>query len=903
MNRQLLVTLAVLVGQFIAASLRANEAHLLQCGHCAMMARLHARQLAAEDKGKAPQNSYAPDRFVDVLHLKLDVTPDFKERSLTATAILDFQPIAKPLRQWRLNAVGLNIREVTSPQAIKATQSTDKHLEITFAEPVATGARAQVTITYDVTPKKGLYFRTAEMGYPAGDTQLWTQGEPEDHQHWFPSHDYPNEKFTTEVICHLPEGMEALSNGRLLSRQKNNETGLVAFHWLQDKAHVNYLVTLVAGYFTKMEGQHGDLPVALYVPPSEKDQMAGTFRDTIKILAYFEKEIGIPYPWDKYYNACAIDYMMGGMENTSLTTLTARTLFTEASENLRSSRGLDAHEIAHQWFGDLVTCRDWSHLWLNEGFATYYSLLYTRELLGNDHFKHGLHGSAQGIFGHDKDTTPMVHKGYSNPMQQFSFRAYPKGSWILHMLRSELGEELYRKCVKTYLERHQYKTAVTQDLVEIFEELSGRSLSQFFDQWVYLSGYPELKVSYSWDELAKQAKLSISQVQMTNEKRPIFRFNLPVKFVVGDKTELRTIEISRDREDFYLTLEAAPGVVRFDPEVTVLAKVNFEPNEKMLLAQLADQDDVIGRLLAVQQLARKKNKVTLEHLGRILKEDPFFAVRQAAADGLAAMRTPESFAALQGALDQSDARVRQSVVRGLTRFYSDEAYNALKGIADREANPDIRTVAIGGIGSYARPELRPYLVGLLPSDSYQNSIAGEAIAAMRKQDDAFYVEPLLRHLEKSEASFPSRGFAQALKTLAYLARHEDNKDAVRDFLLGKVDHLKDSVAIAAVAALGELRDARAIPVLTTFVAADSESPHGKAAQSAIDQIRKNEAPGKAPAEVNRLRGQVQDLEKQLKGLSEELKTLQARFKEALPPASEKKQEAKDKKPAPAAEKK
>ena len=902
MTRQLLVTLAVLGGLFPAASsTRANEAHLHQCGHCAMMARLHARQLAAAEQGKAPSNSYAPDRFVDVRHLKINVTPRFEERSLSATAVLDFQPIAKPLRQWRLNSTGLDIRQVTSSHAIQATQSTDKHLEITFRDPIPAGAEAQVTITYLATPKRGLYFRTAEMGYPAGDTQLWTQGEPEDHQHWFPSHDYPNEKFTTEMICHVPEGMEALSNGRLLSRKKNEETGLVAFHWLQDKVHVNYLVTLLAGYFVKMEGKHGDLPVALYVPPSEKDQLANTFQDTIKILDYFEREIGVPYPWDKYYNACAIDYMMGGMENTSLTTLTTRTLFTDATENLRSSRGLDAHEVAHQWFGDLVTCRDWSHLWLNEGFATYYSLLYDRELLGTDYFKHGLYGNARGIFNHDKDTTPIVHQGYSNPMQQFSFRAYPKGGWVLHMLRSELGEDLFRKCVKTYLERHQYKTVVTQDLVEIFEELSGRSLSQFFDQWVYLSGYPEIKVNYSWDELTKQVKFSINQVQMTNEKRPFFRFKLPVKLVVGDRTELRTIEISKEREDFYLPLTSAPQIVRFDPEVTVLAKINFEPSEKMLLAQLADQSDVIGRLLAVQQLGKKKNKVALEQLGKVLREDPFFAVRKAAADGLAAMRTPESFAALESSLEQPDARVRQSVVRGLTKFYSDEAYNALKSVADREANPGIRTVAIGGVAAYARDTLRPYLVGLLTADSYQNAIANEAIAGMRKQDDAFYVEPLLRHLQKEEASFPSRSFAQALRTLAYLARHEEDKDSVRDFLLGHVDHLKDSVATAAMGALGELRDPRAIPVLTTFVAADSESPHGKAAQSAIDQIRKNEAPGQAPAEVSKLRGQVQDLEKQLKGLSDELKTLQDRFKHSLTPADKKQEEAKDKK-APAEKK-
>ncbi len=239
--------------------------------------------------------------------------------------------------------------------------------------------------------------------------------------------------------------------------------------------------------------------------------------------------------------------MMGGMENTSLTTLTVNTLFTKASENLRSSRSLDAHELAHQWFGDLVTCRDWSHLWLNEGFATYYSLLYDKHLLGEDFFKHGLYRNARGIFGNAKDTIPIVYRGYSNPMEQFSFRAYPKGGWVLHMLRSQLGDDLYRKCVRTYLERHRFGTVVTQDLVEIFEELSGRSLSQFFDQWVYLSGYPELRVKYSWDELAGQVKLNVTQVQMTSEKRPLFRFPLPVKLVVGS-VERSTTAPSRSRK-------------------------------------------------------------------------------------------------------------------------------------------------------------------------------------------------------------------------------------------------------------------------------------------------------------------------------------------------------------------
>ena len=162
-----------------------------------------------------------------------------------------------------------------------------------------------------------------------------------------------------------------------------------------------------------------------------------------------------------------------------------------------------AHEAAHQWFGDLVTCKDWSHIWLNEGFATYYSLLYERELMGDDNFKNGLYRNSQGIFSKSKDTIPIVYRDYNKPMEQFSFRAYPKGAWVLHMLRSQLGPELYRKCVKTYLERHRFQTVVTQDLIDVFEELSGLSLEQFFDQWVYLSGYPELKIGYKWDELTQ----------------------------------------------------------------------------------------------------------------------------------------------------------------------------------------------------------------------------------------------------------------------------------------------------------------------------------------------------------------------------------------------------------------
>jgi aminopeptidase N len=367
---------------------------------------------------------------------------------------------------------------------------------------------------------------------------------------------------------------------------------------------------------------------------------------------------------------------------------------------------------------------------------------------------------------------------------------------------------------------------------------------------------------------------------MTNAKRPWFSLPLPVRFTVGEAQHEVQIEISKEREDFYLTLEQAPTLLRIDPEVTVLAKINFNPSKEMLAAQLADSSDVIGRLLAVKALAGKKDQAAIDALRKVLNEDAFYAVRSAAADGLAKMRTPESFEALTASLTQPDARVRQAVVRGLTRFHSDKAYAALRRVAGHETNPDIRSVALKALGKYVKPELRKYLLSQLRAASYRHAIAGSAISAMQSQDDPYYVEPLLRELKQREGSFTSGGFSSALRTLGLLARNEANKEPVRLFLLKQLDHLKKSVARSAMTALGELHDPKAIPVLETFAAADRESAEGKAAQSAIDKIRKELRP-RVPEEVNTLRSQVSDLQNQLKGMSEEMKVLRAQFKEAV----------------------
>lgn len=817
---------------------------------------------------------YAPDREIDILNLALDLTPDFTQRTIAGKAELRFKPIAQPLAELRLDAVDLHIQGVTSSAKVQGYQAAGDHLVITFADPIPPDTDSTVVIAYSAEPAKGLYFRTPEMGYKQGDTHLFTQGEAIEARWWYPCYDSPNEKFTSEVTCRVPEGMTVLSNGKLVSEEKDAATGLIAVHWKQDKPHVSYLISLLAGYFKKVEDTYRDIPLAFYTPASQIAEAASSFRDTKAAMAFFEEEIGVPYPWAKYYQVCVNDFVTGGMENTSITSLTDNTLFTEKSEPIRDSEGLVAHELAHQWFGDLVTCKDWSHLWLNEGFATYYAHLFHGHKHGRAAMLYNLYDSARGITERTDDTKPIVYRKFNEPDEQFSYLAYPKGGWVLHMLRSQLGEDLYRRCIKTYLTRHQYGNVVTEDLNAVIEELSGRSFDRFFDQWVYHAHHPELQVNYSWDERAKLAKISIDQNQKLSDSVLLFQFPLTVRFKVAGTAQDRNVTVKEKSEDFYFPLPAAPQLVRIDPELTLLAKISFKLPDAMIPAQLADTNDVIGRVLAVAQLAEKKDAASVEKLKSVLRADPFYAVRIEAARALRSMHTDAAFAALSDGLDQKDARVRQQVLLSASGFYRSETSDLLVRQADREENPEIIASALRALGAYPRPDIRDRLLRFLHSDSYRNALADAATAAMRDQDDPAYVQAIEQTIKDRETAFTSSGLGRALDAIAFLSRNEENQDGPREFLLGFVGHRKKTVQLAAIRALGTLGDAKAMAVLQTFARAQKESPERKAAEQAIDSLRAKRKPAD---EWQDLRKEILDLQKENRDLKGELETLKKRF--------------------------
>ncbi len=817
-----------------------------------------------------PGRKYARDRLVDIRHLTLDVTPDFKTRTIAGTVTLSFTPIAQPLETLTLDSVDLIIDQVRAEAATLADhQVTDEQLLLHFATPIPPGTEVTVTISYHGQPEKGLHFRTPELGYPAGDTQLWTQGEAEEHRYWFPCYDYPNERFSSEVICRVPTGMDVMSNGSLVSSQPT-AAGLTEWHWKQAQPHVNYLIALAAGHFHKLNASAGTVPLTLWVPPSEKDQAALAFRDTAAIMTFFQEEIGVPYPWDKYAQVYCHDFLAGGMENTSCSFMAGGLLFPEAVGRLDSLHGLDAHELVHQWFGDLITCRDWSHLWLNEGFASYYTLLYEEAKNGREGFLTGLHKAAARVI-ESKDRRPIVWRDYGDPMQQFDSRAYPKGAWVLHMLRSQLGKPLYQKAIRLYLDRHRNGIVATDDLQDIFEEVSGRSFDQFFDQWVHHGGVPEIKADYAWESASKQAKVTLRQTQKVDSEGLLFRLPIPIRFTFPNETKNAPqdfeVTFSKGEETFYFNLPAQPETILLDPEFTILASWDFAPPAAMLKKQL--KGDFQSRWRALEMLARKTDDETARLLGDTAAQDAHYAIRIEAVEALAKLGTPVSRALLIAQLKQADERVRLAAVTAVADQYHPQSHAALVALAATEQNPEITAKIVSSFASWPQQDLLPWL----KVRSYHEMVALAAVKALQGQNRVDAVPAIREWLRQKGPSIPQKALGPVLESIAWLSRDSTDPE-IQPFLAAYLADHRKAVRSAAARALGLLADPRSLPALRSL-AAVKRDPSSPEAATALAKI---EASLTAPVQTQAAWRKVEDLTQKTEALTQKLEKLESRAK-------------------------
>ncbi|MEK9136512.1 MAG: M1 family metallopeptidase, partial [Bacteroidota bacterium] len=384
-------------------------------------------------------------------------------------------------------------------------------LAVLLNAPCSPGDTLTVSIEYSCKPKSGLYFVQPDSTNPTRRQQIWTQGEDTDNHYWFPCYDYPNDKATSEVIGTVPDTYTLVSNGKLLKTNQDARNKTKTFHWFESKPHSSYLIMLAAGEYEVVRERYRNFPLEYYVYKDRVEDGVRSLGKTAAAMKFFEEKIGFPYPWEKYAQIWISNFMWGGMENVSAVTLNDDSYLLDRRAAIDfTSDDVVAHELAHQWWGDLVTSRDWNHLWLHEGFANYFEALFKRQEKGEEYFQHDLLGQAHSVLSTEEAYGRKPIAGEDG----FSANTYAKGSWVLHMLRDVIGEAGFWKAIRYYVQRHAFGNVDSHEFMLAVEDATGRSLGWFFQQWVYKTGHPKIQVSSSWNEGAKTLDLELTQTQV-----------------------------------------------------------------------------------------------------------------------------------------------------------------------------------------------------------------------------------------------------------------------------------------------------------------------------------------------------------------------------------------------------
>lgn len=777
---------------------------------------------------------YAPSLVVTVNHMRLEIEPDLEKRTISCRQELEITAVQET-DTVELDAAELAVRSVSSPNKKLSFKVLGDRLVIRLGKKLAEGAGAKITIVYTAKPRKGFYFVAPDRHYPDKRVEAWTQGETTEARHWFPCIDHPQVKFSSEITVTTATGFTVISNGRLLKVEKDKKW---KYFWHEENPHPSYLVSVVVGKYVEIN--EGSL--YHYVSAEAAHDAKRTFDRTGEMAEFFEDYLGMKYPFAKYSQVCVQDFVYGGMENSSCTTLTQDTLHDKKAHTDFSSDYLVSHELAHQWFGDLVTCRDWQHVWLNEGFATYCEALYWEKSRGADEFLHYVMQTAEDYFeeASSRYTRPVVTNVYKHPDELFDRHTYEKGSCVLHMLRNTVGDAHFRRALKTYLQRFANGNAETEDLRRVFELESGRSLQQFFDQWLYRAGHPDLKIAFSAE--AKIAKIKIEQAQ---DGEP-FVFPLEVRLGFAKGERLMTFEVSERESAFQVPVEKEVEWFSIDPDFKVLKTMSVKAPREMLIKQLQKGKTVAERASAAHALASDSADAVIDALQKTIMSD-FWGVAAEAAKSLGIMRTDRAFDALKKCLKVAHPKARRAVVRAIGEFRREEVVGLLKPHLYEESY-FVESEVATAIGKTKSVGAMPLLKKALETASFQNVVAQGAIAGLKEFADDKDIATLL--VEKSKYGNHHR--VREAATFA-LGRFVDGNYTVVDHLKILLTDKWFRVRINACRAFADAGYAKSIPDLTRVAETDLDHRVRRIAEECINLIR--DATRK-PKEIAQLREEL-----------------------------------------------
>jgi len=583
-------------------------------------------------------------RTWDLLHTDLAVSFDWEKRYLNGIATLDLSPLFYEQESLVLDAKGMDIHSVSVNGKINEFEYDGLEISVPLSKTHTRKDTIQVTIAYTAKPyereaggseaieeNRGLYFINADGSDPDKPQQIWTQGETEASSGWFPTIDIPNERCTQKMRITVQDKFKTLSNG-LLTEQIKEPNGKRTDVWEMDQPHPPYLFMMTIGEFSVTRDEWNDVPLAYWLEEDYGQYAKDIFGHTPEMMTFFSDILGYPYPWQKYDQIVVRDYVSGAMENT-----TASLFYEDLNVDRRylvddNWDGIIAHELMHQWFGDLVTCESWSNLTLNEGFASYSEYLWNQYKYGQDEANYTFLVEQEAyLIEAAEEPKNLIRYYYEDQEDLFDAHTYNKGAAVLHMLRSYIGDDAFFLGLKNYLHANAFKSVEAAQLRMAFEEVTGEDLNWFFDQWFFFAGHPELEVRHAYEN--DTLTLTVEQTQSQDEM-PIFQLPVFVDIWKGDELASFPIVINEAFETYQFPMEEKPDVVIFDSERQLLGVIDHPKTEQEYYTQFVKDRSLYSRIETLDSMYSFEDKKIIDQILRKAFDDPYYMVRQYALEYL-----------------------------------------------------------------------------------------------------------------------------------------------------------------------------------------------------------------------------------------------------------------------------
>ena len=788
---------------------------------------------------------YAPSRDYDLQNVKVSLRFDLDQRKVIGEVTHTLSVLHDGLTHLDFDCADLTVSSARVNGQDAPFELRDNQLIVHLAQPAKSNEKFEVDLRYEGKPTAGLYFILPDQDDPAHAKEIWTQGEAEDTHHYIPIYDYPNDRTTTEMILTVPADWLTVSNGKLLGVQDAPD-GMKTWTWRQSLPVSTYLISFVAGEFKEKQDTWHNIPVDYYVPRGMDDTIDSTFGRTKQMLDFFSGRFGVPYPWDQYAQTAVDGFVASGMENVSATTLATRDLVHAdlAGDTPEAADDLISHEMTHQWFGDLVTCKDWTNTWLNEGFATFGASLWEEHYYGAD--------AAEYRYWRDQNSwmpsrelfpVPILTREIDDSVEYVG-NVYDKAGWVIHMLREQLGDDAFFAALKHYLEANRLQNVVTADLVKAVEQSSGTNVDQFFDQWIYGAGAPRFLIVSGYDAATKKVSLDVRQTQKVEGHVGIFHVPIDVAITTASGEKTFPIEVSKEDEMFTFGVDGAPLMILFDKGDKILKSVDFQKTPEEWIRQLKTASDVPDRADAAVALATYKDNDAVDNaLGEAARRDKFWGVREEALRALGRIDSAPSHKQVMEALSNDEPWVRQVAVEQMGRFGSDEdAIKRLEKIYRDDKAYSVRGAALQSLAQDKAPGVAELLQKVLETNSPDDILRRAALRAMGTVGDASLAPALLAW---SSPGKPSSLRGIAISSLAHI--DPDNHEITAQ-LISYLNEPSFDIKFASMFALGRRGDPAAIEPLEALLKNGQLSigvPHSL--QGLIDQLKARNTPRKGTA--------------------------------------------------------